>query len=68
MEKTKRFYTIAQLHEELEGIISKGQVYRMVNRGEIPVRKIGNKLVVPAAWVNDFLNAPAVAMKNDNAS
>lgn len=28
----RRFYTVAQLHQELEGVISKGQVYRMIKK------------------------------------
>ena len=47
-ERTRRFYTVSQLHDELSDVVSKGQLYRMINRGEIPVRKIGTKIVVPA--------------------
>ena len=60
---TKRFYTVKEFHEELGCIISKTQVYRMIDRGEIPVRKIGDKIVIPADWVQNYLNAPAVAIK-----
>lgn len=62
-ERTRRFYTVSQLHDELSDVVSKGQLYRMINRGEIPVRKIGTKIVVPADWVENFLNAPAVIVK-----
>lgn len=63
----RRFYTVAQLHQELEGVISKGQVYRMIKKGEIPTRRIGDKIVIPADWVQNYLNAPAVAVKTITA-
>ena len=59
----KRFYSVKDFHRELGGIISVTQVYRMIDRGEIPVRKIGDKIVIPADWVQNYLNAPAVAIK-----
>lgn len=59
----KRFYTVKDFHRELGGIISVTQVYRMIEKGEIPVRRIGDKLVIPAAWVDNYINAPAVAIK-----
>ena len=46
----KRFYTVKEFHEELGGVITKSMVYKMIDGGEIPVRKIGSKIVIPAEW------------------
>ena len=59
----KRFYTVKEFHEELGGVITKSMVYKMIDGGEIPVRKIGSKIVIPAEWVNNYINAPCVVVK-----
>lgn len=61
--KKKRFYTVKEFHAELDNVITRTQIYRMIQAGQIPVRKIGTKIVIPADWVDAYLNAPAVAVK-----
>lgn len=59
----KKFFTVMEFCEELGGIITRSQVYRMINAGEIPVRKIGRKTVIPAAWVQDYINMPCECVR-----
>lgn len=54
----KLFVTVTEFHEMIGGVITRVQIYRMINNGEIPVRKIGNKVLLSAEWVNNFLNTP----------
>ena len=52
----KKFFTVNDFHAELGGIISKGMIYLMIEKGEIPAKRIGNKIVLPAGWVHQFIN------------
>lgn len=55
---TKKFYTVSQLGEYLgKDIVSKGTIYLMIKRGEIPASYIGTKPLIPAWWVDDFINS-----------
>lgn len=62
-QTVKRFYTVKEFYELLGGIVGKSQVYKMIESGEIPTRKIGNKIVMSADWVNAYLNQPCIAVK-----
>ena len=59
----KRFYTVREFHEALGGIVTRAQIYKLIEAGEIPTRKIGNKTVLSADWVNAYINQPCVAVK-----
>ena len=54
----KKFYTVLEFYQALGGIITRAQIYKMIQAGEIPVRKIGSKLVLPADWVTEYINRP----------
>ncbi|MBQ8919089.1 MAG: helix-turn-helix domain-containing protein [Acidaminococcaceae bacterium] len=58
----KKFYTVRDLYCELGGVVTRSQLYRMIEQGEIPTRKIGKKIVIPADWVVSYINMPAVAV------
>ena len=47
----KKFYSVDEFHCELGGIVTKSQIYKMIREGEIPTRRIGNKVVLSADWV-----------------
>ena len=51
----KLFYTVPELHSVLGGIVSKPFLYSMVKKGEIVTRRIGGKIVIPAAWVDRYI-------------
>lgn len=59
----RRYYTVKEFHAELGGIISKGMVYKMIADGEIPTRKIGRKIAIPAVWVQTFIDTPGFLVK-----
>lgn len=54
----KKFFTVQEFCNELGGIITRSQIYRMINAGEIPIRKIGHKIVISASWVKEYVNRP----------
>lgn len=54
----KRFFTVMDFYRELGGVVTKTQIYRMINSGEIPTRRIGTKIVIPANWVREFVDRP----------
>ena len=59
----KKFFSVSEFYQEMGGIITKGQIYKMIKSGEIPTRKIGNKVVLSADWVHAYINQPCVAVR-----
>ena len=61
MKETK-FFTVSQLIEYFgNGVISRGSIYLMIRKGEIPTVRIGERILIPATWVEQFmLNADKV--------
>lgn len=59
----KRFYTVKEFHAMLGGVVTKSMIYKMIEAGEIPTRRIGNKIVIPADWVKAYLEEPCIAVK-----
>ena len=59
----KKFYSVDEFHKELGGIITKSQSYKMIREGEIPTRRIGNKVVLSADWVRSYIDQPCVAIR-----
>lgn len=60
--KERKFFTVSQLIEYFgNGVISRGTIYLMVKKGEIPTVRIGERILIPATWVEQFmLNAAKV--------
>lgn len=56
----KRFYSVRDLYEALGGYITKQQIYRMIDNGEIPVRTIGGRIAIDGNWARSYVNAPCV--------
>ena len=59
----KMFFTVREFHQALGGIVTRSQIYRMIQNGEIPVRRIGNKVVLSAEWVNSYINMPCSCVR-----
>ena len=57
----KNFYTIDDFAKEVDGCLAKSTVYRYVKQGVIPSKKLGNKILIPATYVKDFLSDNAEA-------
>ena len=59
----KKFYSVDEFHRALGGIVTKSQIYKMIREGEIPTRRIGNKVVLSADWVRSYIDQPCVAIR-----
>lgn len=54
--KERKFYTVSQLIEYFgSGVISRGSIYLKIKRGEIPTVRIGERILIPASWVEQFV-------------
>ncbi len=55
--KERKFFTVSQLIEYFgNGVISRGTIYLMIKKGEIPTVRIGERILIPAAWVEKFMS------------
>ncbi len=59
----KRFFTVKEFQLLLDGVVTRSMIYKMITAGEVPIRKIGRKIVIPADWVNAYINAPCFTVK-----
>ncbi len=68
--KERKFFTVSQLIEYFgNGVISRGSIYLMIKKGEIPTVRIGERIFIPATWVEQFmLNAAKVVAAKTNAA
>lgn len=57
--KTKKTYTITEAAELLG--VGKSAAYEAARRGEIPIIRIGRRMVVPKAALERMLNEPSGA-------
>ena len=62
----KKFYSVAEV-VDIIGNISKGNVYRLVKKGEIPAIYIGQRPFIPCSWVASKL-AEADAWQQKDAA
>lgn len=54
--KERKFFTVSQLVDYFgNGVISRGSVYLMLKKGEIPTVRIGERILIPASWVEQFV-------------
>ena len=55
--KERKFFTVSQIVGYLgDGVISRGTIYLMIKKGEIPTVRIGERILIPASWVDQFIN------------
>lgn len=68
--KERKFFTVSQLIEYFgNGVISRGTIYLMIKKGEIPTVRIGERILIPATWVEQFmLNAAKVVAAKTTAA
>lgn len=68
--KERKFFTVSQLIEYFgNGVISRGSIYLMIKKGEIPTVRIGERILIPSTWVEQFmLNAAKVVAAKTNAA
>lgn len=53
----KFFYTVKEFAKILE--VSSSSIYTRIESKEIPCKKIGRRILIPAKFVNDFIAAVA---------
>ncbi len=53
---TQPFYTVAEIIEKTG--LSQAFVYKSVSTGEIPSRKLGGKILIPAEWLKEMSAIP----------
>lgn len=58
-EQKRFFYTVDELYQLMTGTVSKATIYYLIKQGRIPSKRFGEKPLIPAAWVDDFLYTPA---------
>ena len=68
--KERKFFTVSQLIEYFgNSVISRGTIYLMIKKGEIPTVRIGERILIPATWVEQFmLNAAKVVAAKTTAA
>ncbi|MBO5404039.1 MAG: hypothetical protein J5987_03240 [Phascolarctobacterium sp.] len=55
--QTKKFFTVQQFCKYVgEDIFTAAAVYEQIKNGNIPVQQLGSKILIPTAWVEDFVN------------
>ena len=65
LKVTKRlFYTVDELYHLLSGCVSKQSIYYQIKIGRIPAKRFGEKPLIPADYVEDFLYGPIKVSQN----
>lgn len=49
------FVSVQQVFDAFGGVVPISTLYRRIEDGTIPAWKLGNRLYVPAAWVEEVL-------------
>lgn len=55
-QKKRNFYTVDEFYNLLDGCVSKTSIYYQIKNNKIPFKKFGEKPLLPAAYVESFLN------------
>ena len=64
-ESNKRlYYTVDGLYQLLTGCVSKQSIYYQIKTGKIPAKRFGEKPLIPASYVEDFLYGPIKVSRN----
>ena len=54
-QHTPKFYSAGQVARLLG--VSRSHIYSLISKGQIPVKRIGKRLIIPASFVNGLLAA-----------
>jgi len=54
----KAALTINETVEALGGTVSRTTIWRCCRNGSIPAKRVGNRWVIPAYWVEDLVERP----------
>lgn len=56
MNKKQKFYSVNQFLDYIGNCVTKAAVYQKIANGEIPVQHFGSRKLIPATWVDNFVN------------
>lgn len=65
IQAKRLFYTVDELYRLMTGTVSKPTIYYLIKAGKIPSKRFGERPLIPATWVEDFLYAPIVKRGDD---
>ena len=55
--EVKKFYTVAEFYRDvIDKTVALSTIYAHIRAGKIPVRYFGSKPLIPATYVDEFLN------------
>ena len=57
MENTRNFYNLEEF-EKCNGLVSRAQIYKQVENGQIPSKRIGRRILIPNWFVAQLLAEP----------
>lgn len=65
--REKRYYTVSEFREEMGNTLTRQYIYKLIDEGQIPIRKIGKKILIDGAWARSYINMPCVCMVKEVA-
>ena len=54
----KKFYTVQEFFELTGHAIAKNTIYKYIRDGKIPAKRFGDRHLILASFVNEFMNNP----------
>lgn len=51
-----KYYTVNQFLYYIGNCVTRAAVYQKIKNGEIPVQHFGSRKLIPAEWVENFVN------------
>lgn len=64
----RKFYTVNEVVALIDNTVTKAQIYRMIEKNEIPAKRLGNKILVDAKWIHNFIDSPCKKSKSVSRS
>ena len=55
----KKFYTVQEFFELTGHAIAKNTIYKYIRDGKIPAKRFGDRHLILASFVDEFMNNPA---------
>lgn len=55
----KKFYTVNEFHQLTGKTVAKNTIYKYIKEGKIPAKRFGDRHLILASFVDEFMNNPA---------
>ncbi len=59
----KKFYTVQEFYDLVGRSIAKNTIYKYIRDGKIPAKRFGDRHLILASFVHEFMNNPAFNIK-----